>query len=115
MGQEVTRPADATVLDRLYKVIESRKGADPARSGTARLFAKGTEKIAQKLGEEAVETIIEGLKGKKKDLAAESADLLYHLLVLWADRNLKPTEVWATLSQRSGVSGIEEKKNRKED
>jgi histidine triad (HIT) family protein len=105
MGQEATRPADATVLDRLYKVIESRKGADPARSGTARLFAKGTEKIAQKVGEEAVETIIEGLKGKKKDLAAESADLLYHLLVLWADRNLKPAEVWATLSQRSGVSG----------
>jgi len=114
MGQEAIRPADATVLDRLYKVIESRKGADPARSGTARLFAKGTEKIAQKVGEEAVETIIEGLKGKKKDLASESADLLYHLLVLWADRNLKPAEVWATLSQRSGVSGVEEKKSRKE-
>ena len=109
-----TYDQDATILDRLYKVIESRKGADPARSGTARLFAKGTEKIAQKLGEEAVDTVIEGVRGKKKELAAESADLLYHLLVLWADRNLKPAEVWATLAQRSGVSGIEEKKNRKE-
>ena len=113
MPQDVVRQLDATILDRLYKVIESRKGADPARSGTARLFAKGTEKIAQKLGEEAVETVIEGVRGKKKELAAESADLLYHLLVLWADRNLKPAEVWATLAEREGMSGIEEKKSRK--
>ena len=113
MPQGGVRPLDATILDRLYKVIESRKGADPARSGTARLFAKGTEKIAQKLGEEAVETVIEGVRGKKKELAAESADLLYHLLVLWADRELKPSEVWATLAEREGISGIEEKKNRK--
>jgi len=113
MPQDSPRPLDATVLDRLYKVIESRKAADPARSNTARLFAKGTEKIAQKLGEEAVETVIEGVRGKKKELAAESADLLYHLLVLWAHRELKPAEVWATLAQREGISGIEEKKNRK--
>jgi phosphoribosyl-ATP pyrophosphohydrolase len=113
MPQDGARPLDATILDRLYKVIESRKGADPARSGTARLFAKGTEKIAQKLGEEAVETVIEGVRGKKKELAAESADLLYHLLVLWADRELKPAEVWATLADREGISGVEEKKNRK--
>ncbi len=104
---------DGSVLDRLYKVIESRKGADPARSNTARLFAKGTEKIAQKLGEEAIETVIEGVRGKKRELAAESADLLYHLLVLWADRDLKPAEVWATLAAREGISGIEEKKSRK--
>ena len=68
---------DATILDRLYKVIESRKGGDPTKSNTAKLFAKGTEKIAQKLGEEAVEAVIEGVRGRKKDLAAESADLLY--------------------------------------
>ena len=113
MPQDGARSLDGTILDRLYKVVESRKGADPARSGTARLFAKGTEKIAQKLGEEAVETVIEGVRGKKKELAAESADLLYHLLVLWADRDLKPAEVWSTLAQREGISGIDEKKNRK--
>ena len=113
MPQDSGRPLDATILDRLYKVIESRKGGDPARSNTARLFSKGTEKIAQKLGEEAVETVIEGVRGKKRELAAESADLLYHLLVLWADRELKPAAVWAMLAAREGLSGIEEKKNRK--
>ncbi|HZT20756.1 MAG TPA: phosphoribosyl-ATP diphosphatase [Dongiaceae bacterium] len=113
MPQDLGRSMDGSVLDRLYKVIESRKGADPARSNTARLFAKGTEKIAQKLGEEAIETVIEGVRGKKRELAAESADLLYHLLVLWADRDLKPAEVWATLAAREGISGIEEKKSRK--
>jgi len=113
MPQDSGRLLDATILDRLYKVIESRKGGDPARSNTARLFSKGTEKIAQKLGEEAVETVIEGVRGKKRELAAESADLLYHLLVLWAHRELKPADVWATLAAREGLSGIEEKKNRK--
>ncbi|HWA43619.1 MAG TPA: phosphoribosyl-ATP diphosphatase [Hypericibacter adhaerens] len=103
---------DGTVLDRLYKVIESRKGGDPSKSNTARLFARGTDKIAQKLGEEAVEAVIEGVRGRKKDLASESADLLYHLLVLWADRGLKPGEVWNTLAAREGISGIEEKKAR---
>ena len=78
MPQDSGRPVDATILDRLYKVVESRKGANPDRSNTARLFAKGTEKIAQKLGEEAIETVIEGVRGKKRELAAESADLLYH-------------------------------------
>ena len=113
MPQDPARPLDAGILDRLYKVIESRKGGDPSKSNTARLFAKGTEKIAQKLGEEAVETVIEGVRGKKRELAAESADLLYHLLVLWADRDLKPAEVWLQLAEREGLSGIDEKKNRK--
>ena len=103
---------DGTVLDRLYRVIESRRGADPAVSNTARLFAKGTDKIAQKLGEEAIETLIEGVRGKKKELAAESADLLYHLLVLWCDRGLKPLEVWEALASREGKSGIELKRLR---
>jgi phosphoribosyl-ATP pyrophosphohydrolase len=113
MPQDPARPLDAGILDRLYKVIESRKGGDPSKSNTARLFAKGTEKIAQKLGEEAVETVIEGVRGKKRELAAESADLLYHLLVLWADRDLKPVEVWQQLAEREGMSGVEEKKSRK--
>src|SRR5882724_9706155 len=106
---------DGGILDRLYKVIESRRGADPAVSNTARLFAKGTEKIAQKVGEEAVETVIEGVRGRKKDLALESADLLYHLLVLWADRSLKPDAVWAALAAREGISGVAAKKGRKAD
>jgi phosphoribosyl-ATP pyrophosphohydrolase len=103
---------DGTILDRLYRVIESRRNADPSVSNTARLFAKGTDKIAQKLGEEAVETVIEGVRGKKKELAAESADLLYHLLVLWCDRGLKPGDVWDALAKREGVSGVLEKRSR---
>ena len=100
---------DALVLDRLYKVILSRRGSDPSKSNTARLFAKGTEKIAQKVGEEAVETVIEGIRGKKKELAGESADLLYHLLVLWAAAGVEPNEVWAELARREGTSGHAEK------
>src|SRR5258707_14760345 len=71
-------------LERLWRVIESRRGADPETSYTAKLFARGREKIAQKLGEEAVEVVIEGVKGDRAALVGESADLLYHLLVLWA-------------------------------
>ena len=115
MGNSNCKSLDGTILDRLYKVIDSRKGADPQKSNTARLFAKGTDKIAQKLGEEAVETLIEGIRGRKKDLAAESADLLYHLLVLWADRDLRPSEVWAAIAAREGISGLAEKKNRRDD
>jgi len=114
MANSGKKDLDGTVLDRLYKVIESRRGADPAVSNTARLFAKGTEKIAQKVGEEAVETLIEGVRGRKKDLALESADLLYHLLVLWADRSLKPEAVWAALAAREGIGGAA-RKGRKDD
>lgn len=105
--------ADATVLDRLFEVIESRRLSDPERSHTAKLFSKGTAKIAQKLGEEAVETVIAGIGGEPGALAAESADLLYHLLVLWADRGLMPEEVWRELERRRTSSGIEEKAGRK--
>ena len=100
------------VLERLYRVIESRRGANPETSHTAKLFSKGTDKIAQKLGEEAVETVIEAIRGKPKKLIAESADLLYHLLVLWADRGITPGEVWAELCRREGQSGIDEKQSR---
>ncbi len=92
-------------LDQLYATILSRKGADPESSYTAKLFAKGTHKIAQKVGEEAVETVIEAVRGKKQRLAAESADLLYHLLVLWADGGVSPDEVWAELARREGLPG----------
>ncbi|MGO1075431.1 phosphoribosyl-ATP diphosphatase [Inquilinus sp. CA228] len=100
---------DARVLDRLAAVIRSRRGADPASSYTAKLFARGRPKIAQKLGEEAVETVIEAMRGDADAIAAESADLLYHLLVLWADAGVAPETVWAVLEAREGVSGIAEK------
>lgn len=101
------------VLDRLYAVIESRHGGDPAASYTSKLLHQGSEKIAKKLGEEAVETVIEGVGGDSDRLAAESADLLYHLLVLWSARGVEPEKVWQALESRMGTSGIEEKKSRK--
>lgn len=101
------------VLDRLWRVIQSRRGADPASSYTARLFARGPAKIAQKLGEEAVEAVIEGAKEDAAALIAESADLLYHLLVLWAALGISPADVAAELARRAGTSGVEEKTRRK--
>lgn len=91
-------------LDELFAVIESRKGADPASSYTAKLFERGTAKIAQKVGEEAVETVIEGMRGDKELLVSESADLLYHLCVLWADQGVSPDEIWAELAKRAKPS-----------
>lgn len=104
---------DALVLDRLFAVIESRRGADPEESYTARLLEKGPSKAARKLGEEAVETVIAALAEDKTALAEESADMLYHLLVLWAARGLDPAQVWAALAAREGVSGLAEKASRK--
>lgn len=105
--------SDGTVLDRLYEVILSRRGGDPERSHTAKLFQKGTPKIAQKLGEEAIEAVIAAVKGDRPNLTHESADLLYHLLVLWADQGLAPEEVWSELERRRASSGMEEKASRK--
>jgi len=101
-------------LQRLWLVIESRRGADPATSYTAKLFARGNAKIAQKLGEEAVEAVIEGVKGDRAALIGESADLLYHLLVMWAATGVSPADVAAELVRREGISGVSEKKGRKE-
>src|SRR5689334_10399764 len=95
-------------LERLWRVIQSRRGADPATSYTAKLFARGREKIAQKLGEEAVEAVIEGVKGDRAALIGESADLLYHLLVLWAEAGMSPEDVAAELARREAQSGIAE-------
>jgi len=100
------------VLDRLYEVVKSRRGDDPGKSNTARLFDRGVEKIAQKVGEEAVETVIEAINGKRKAVVSESADLLYHLLVLWAIRDIEINDVWAELARREGISGIAEKASR---
>ncbi|MDP2699296.1 phosphoribosyl-ATP diphosphatase [Thalassospira sp.] len=100
---------DTHILDQLYAVVNARKGDDPDQSYTARLFAKGTPKIAQKLGEEAVETVIAALAESPENVASESADLLYHLMVLWADKGVDPADVWAILAQRQGISGLAEK------
>ena len=103
---------DATVLDQLFDVIASRKGGDPEKSHTAKLFARGRAKIAQKFGEEAVEAVVAALAEGKDELVGESADTLYHLLVLWADCGVEPAKVWAELAKRVGTSGIDEKKAR---
>ncbi len=95
---------DGRTLDRLYAVIESRRTADPENSRTARLFDKGLPKIAQKVGEEAVETVIDAVAGEEERVVEESADLLYHLLVLWAARGIEPAQVWQALDRRRGQS-----------
>lgn len=87
-------------IDELWTVIQQRRGADPDSSYTAKLFAKGRAKIAQKVGEEAVETVIAALVEDKAALANESADLLYHLLVLWAEVGLDPKDVATVLEAR---------------
>jgi phosphoribosyl-ATP pyrophosphohydrolase len=104
---------DARVLDRLFAVIERRKGGDPAASYTAKLLAEGKPKIAKKLGEEATETVIAATAGTPEEVARESADLLYHLLVLWAAAGVEPAAVWAELARREGTSGLAEKAARK--
>jgi phosphoribosyl-ATP pyrophosphohydrolase len=104
---------DARVLDRLWGTVLSRKDASPAESHSARLLARGTAKIAQKFGEEAVECLIEAVGGHRTALIAESADVLYHLLVLWVDAGLRPEQIWAELSRREGMSGLAEKAARK--
>ena len=105
---------DGRLLEQLFGVIESRRGADAGTSYTARLFAKGRAKIAKKTGEEAVEVVVAALAEGRQELAAESADLLYHLLVLWASVGIKPRDVWAQLAKREGVSGLTEKAARRD-
>lgn len=104
---------DAEILERLFSVIESRKGGDPGASYTAKLLAEGKQKIAKKLGEEATETVIAAAAGTPGEVARESADLLYHLLVLWAATGVKPADVWTELARREGTSGLAEKAARK--
>lgn len=107
---EVPTDGDATVLDRLWETVERRRVAGNATtSHSARLMARGTDKVAQKLGEEAVECVIEAVRGNRAATVLESADVLYHLVVLWVDAGIRPEEVWAELRRREGISGIAEK------
>jgi phosphoribosyl-ATP pyrophosphohydrolase len=99
-------------LARLWSTIEARRGASPESSYTAKLLAAGPTGIARKLGEESLEAVIEAVKGDRDALTRESADVLYHLLVLWAAAGLSPDDIAAELTRREGVSGIEEKNGR---
>ena len=103
---------DGSILDRLFATVAARRGADPSLSYTAKLLDAGTARIAQKLGEEAVETVIAAVDGTAETVVGESADLLYHLLVLWADAGIAPEQVWLKLEARMGVSGLAEKASR---
>lgn len=102
-------------LDELYAIIEERRSGDAATSYVARSFAKGRAKLAQKVGEEAVETVIAAVGGDRAAVIAESADLLFHLTMLWADAGVAPADVLAALEDRRGTSGIDEKARRHEE
>ena len=104
--------SEADVLDRIWSVVMQRRDANPATSHSARLLGRGTAKVAQKFGEEAVECLIEAVAGRREALITESADVLYHLVVLWVDAGVRPEEVWAELKRREGVSGVAEKASR---
>ena len=98
-----------SILHELAATIEARKGTDPELSWTAKLLAKGPEKCAEKFGEEAIEAIIEAIKGDRAGLTSEAADVLYHLLVMLAARDVALDDVLNELARRQGISGIAEK------
>ncbi len=104
-----------SILESLAATIAERRSADPGNSWTARLLASGPEKCAEKFGEEAVEAIIAAVKNDRANLTAEAADVLYHLLVMLAARDIALSDVLAELERREGVSGIAEKSARKAD
>ena len=100
------------ILEQLAKTIEARKAADPDSSWTAKLLSKGTEKAAEKFGEEAIEAIIAAAKNDRENLVYEAADVLYHLLVMLAARDVPLADVLSELERRQGKSGITEKAER---
>lgn len=102
-----------SALERLAATIAARKDADPESSWTAKLLAKGPEKCAEKFGEEAIEAVIEAVKGDRARLTSEAADVIYHLLVMCAARGVTLAEIEAELARREGVSGVDEKAARK--
>jgi phosphoribosyl-ATP pyrophosphohydrolase len=112
MRVDVPRDTGAVVLDRLWNVVMNRRNADPTISHSARLLSRGPAKVAQKFGEEAVECLIEAVRGDHDAIVAESADVLYHLVVVWVSTGVAPEEVWSELMRREGVSGITEKASR---
>ncbi|MEM9063383.1 MAG: phosphoribosyl-ATP diphosphatase [Pseudomonadota bacterium] len=101
-----------SVMERLSATIETRKGADPETSHTAKMLSKGAAKCAEKFGEEAIEAIIEATRGDREALTREAADVVYHLLVMLAAQDLTWDDVMAELDRREGTSGIAEKASR---
>jgi len=101
-----------SAITQLAATVESRKGADPETSWTAKLFAKGPEKCAEKFGEEAIEAVIEAVKGDRARLTSEAADVMFHLLVMCAARGVTLADIEAELTRREGVSGLAEKASR---
>jgi phosphoribosyl-ATP pyrophosphohydrolase len=101
------------ILERLYGIVLTRRGGDVATSYIAKRLSQGTSKIAQKVGEEAVETVIAAMAKDQKELINESADLLFHWLMLLADGGVTVEQVMAELERREGISGLDEKANRK--
>ena len=96
-------------VDRLYQAILAARTADPTRSRTARLLQSGRSKMAKKLAEEAVEVVIDAMNGERDAVVRESADLIYHLAVLWTSANVRPADVWAEMDRRERLLGIAEK------
>ncbi|MCF6216306.1 MAG: phosphoribosyl-ATP diphosphatase [Emcibacter sp.] len=103
---------NAKILSRLSKVIAARKGADASKSYVASLFQKGRKKIAQKVGEEGVELSLAAVMDDREDAISESADLLFHMMILWADMDISPDDIFEKLAKREGISGIDEKNAR---
>lgn len=102
----------AYILEELFTIIQDRKNSLPSESYVSSLYNKGTEAIARKVCEEATEVLIEAIKTDPERLINESADLLFHLMVLWADQDLAPNDVFETLKSRLGQNGHEEKASR---
>ena len=100
------------ILERLDLTIRRKITESPKKSHTAKLLKKGTEKCAEKFGEEAIELIVASVKKKKKEIIGEAADTLYHMLVLLRSKNISINEVLSELASREGISGIEEKRKR---
>ena len=100
------------ILKTLEQVIISRKSVDPSSSWTAQLLAAGPEKCAEKFGEEAIEAIIEAVKGDQKALTSEAADVVYHLMVMLASRSIDFNDVLTELARRSDISGLDERAQR---
>ena len=103
------------ILEQLAQTLEQRKQADPESSYVAKLHHKGLDSILKKVGEEATETVIASKNGKKEDIIYETADLWFHTMVMLSYHNLGPEDVLKELSRRFGLSGIEEKANRKKE
>ena len=101
-----------TLLERLDLTIQGKTTESPNKSHTAKLLKKGTEKCAEKFGEEAIELIVASVKKKKKEIIGEAADTLYHMFVLLRSKNISINEVLTELASREGISGIEEKRKR---